>query len=98
MLEAFGTEAFTNEYYMARAGDVGKSGSVKHNSFRALCIRYFASAKFEGLDVSTRGWQRRALEDICERHGDGPLAAMKSVHVRKLGMRKNQNRPPPTCG
>ena len=64
------TEAFMEEYSAAIAG-VSKAapGAIRRGSFRELSIKYFASGKFKSLDMSTRNWQRRSLESICQKYG-----------------------------
>jgi integrase/recombinase XerD len=39
------------------------------SSFGFLCKEYFRSETFKALNVSTRLWRRRVLEEICEDHG-----------------------------
>ena len=53
-------------------------------SFGGVCLAYYRSATFRALDVSTRSWRRRALDAICESHGDKPVALMQPKHVRVL--------------
>lgn len=57
---------------------------VKRGTFHHLCVLYFASGEFGGLDISTRKWQRRTLEKICLTHGANPVSHMKPRHVRML--------------
>jgi len=61
-----------------------QANEAKPGSFRYLCIRYFASATFKALDISTRNWQRRALDEIAQEHGAKPVAMMAPRHVRKI--------------
>jgi integrase/recombinase XerD len=53
-------------------------------SFRALCVKYYPSPEFRGLDTSTRSWRRRALELVCQTKGTLPIDQMESRHVRRL--------------
>ena len=83
-----GTPAFMDAYQQAIA-DATKQHSRKgreaqRGSFRAVCIRYYASGSFERLDASTQSWQRRALDRICEIHADKPVALLQPKHIRKL--------------
>src|SRR5262249_1752037 len=39
---------------------------------------------FTGKDPSTQSWQHRALDRICENHGEKPVALLQPKHVRKL--------------
>lgn len=89
------TEAFMEEYRAAIAG-VSKPapGAIRHGSFRELCVKYFASGKFKSLDISTRNWQRRSLESICQKYGTCPIKLMEGRHVRKI-RNEHQDYPPP---
>ena len=42
------------------------------------------SATFKRLAQSTQSWRRRALDSICEQHGDIRIALMSAKHVRIL--------------
>jgi integrase len=53
-------------------------------AFGYVCRAYYASKTFKALDASTQSWRRRALDAICENHGDKPVAQMSSKHVRML--------------
>lgn len=75
---------FMAAYTAALAGAVISPGRAPRGSFLHLCHRYFASSTYTRLDVSTRNWQRRALEAIALKHGDKPIALMGARHVRKL--------------
>jgi integrase/recombinase XerD len=79
------TEAFMEEYRAAIAG-VSKPApsAIRRGSFRELCVKYFASGKFKSLDISTRNWQRRSLESICQKYGTCPIKLMEGRHVRKI--------------
>lgn len=55
-----------------------------NGTFRAVLIRFLASGKFMRLDVSTRGWMRRNLEEISIKYGHLPIAMMETRHVRKI--------------
>jgi integrase len=74
-----------NEAIAASESSVPKQADeAKRGSFRYLCVRYYASVKFKTLDMSTRKWQRRALDEICNEHGAKPVALMHPRHVRKI--------------
>ena len=85
-----GTPQFLAEYQEAVAQTNGasktasRSREIKRGTFRHLCVQYFANGEYSALDVSTRNWQRRALEKICESHGDSAVSHMQPRHVRKL--------------
>ena len=83
-----GTEEFLAEYNAAIAnaltGSPRQASEAKRGSFRYLCIRYYSSPSFKVLDISTRNWQRRALDEISQEHGAKPVALMAPRHVRKI--------------
>lgn len=80
-----GTDEFIAEYQDAMAG-VGKASAaaIRPGSFRHLCVKYFGSRAFLKNDISTQGWQRRSLEEICKTKGHLPVARMESRHVRAI--------------
>jgi integrase/recombinase XerD len=61
-----------------------QANNAKPGSFRYLCTRYYASTAYKSLDISTRSWQRRALDEIAREHGAKPVAMMQARHVRRL--------------
>ncbi len=82
-----GSDEFMQAYRAALTGrreirERGRSASV--GTFGYLCQSYYASATFKALDISTQKWRRRALDLICEKHRDKPIAVMQSKHVRML--------------
>jgi integrase/recombinase XerD len=83
-----GTPEFMEEYQAAiaevKAGQPRQADEAKRGSFRYLCIRYYSSAAFKALDISTRNWQRRALDEIAQEHGAKPVAMMAPRHVRRI--------------
>ncbi|OSI33025.1 tyrosine-type recombinase/integrase [Bradyrhizobium canariense] len=83
-----GTPEFMEEYQAAIATAVEaplrQADEAKRGSFRHLCIRYYSSAAYKALDVSTRNWQRRALDEIGQEHGAKQVATMQAGHVRRL--------------
>jgi integrase/recombinase XerD len=82
-----GTPEFMTEYHSAveaASPATKQAGEAKRGSFRYLCIRYYGSAEYKRLDVSTRSWQRRALDEIAQVHGAKPVAMMAPRHVRKI--------------
>src|SRR5262245_34432560 len=69
-----GTDDFMDAYRDALAGiEKGKPGRATKDSFRWLCQLYYGSGAFQGLDVSTQSWQRRALDSIAVKHGSKPI-------------------------
>jgi integrase/recombinase XerD len=83
-----GTKEFMEEYQSAIAeiesDQPRQTDEAKRGSFRYLCIRYYSSGGFKALDISTRNWQRRALDEISQEHGAKPVALMAARHVRKI--------------
>jgi integrase/recombinase XerD len=83
-----GTKDFVEEYQSAiaevKADHPRQADEAKRGSFRYLCIRYYSSAAFKTLDISTRNWQRRALDEISRDHGAKPVALMEPRHVRRI--------------
>lgn len=89
--EAPNTKAFY-EAYTTAVGSARRTVAmaIRPGSFRDLCVKYFSTAQFKSLDVSTKTWQRRELESICEKHGDKPVKLMESRHVRKIRNEKQE--------
>ncbi|MGX9391707.1 hypothetical protein ACWX0K_01030 [Nitrobacteraceae bacterium UC4446_H13] len=60
-----GTPEFMDEYQAAIASaaetPLRQAAEAKKGSFRYLCVRYYASAAYKALGISTRNWQRRRL-------------------------------------
>lgn len=82
-----GTEDFMREYHAAldrKEPQPRQARGAARGSFGYLCKAYFASATYKGLDVSTRSWRRRALEEICLKHAEKPVAMLQARHVRAL--------------
>jgi integrase/recombinase XerD len=61
-----------------------KYQSPAKGSFGYVCLAYYASATFKGLDPSTQEWRRHALDLICEKHGDKPICSLQPKHIRRL--------------
>ena len=79
---------FMDAYYSALANlpenrprTVGRPAA---GSFGHVCLSYYASPTFKRLAQSTQSWRRRALDSICEQHGDKRIALMSAKHVRIL--------------
>ena len=83
-----GTPEFIDEYQSAIAiaaeAPLRQADEAKKGSFRYLCIRYYTSPAYKALDISTRNWQRRALDGIAQEKGAKPVAMMQPRHVRKM--------------
>src|SRR6516225_9077086 len=83
----FGTDEFVAAYNAAVSDHVTappQARETKAGSFRHLCVLYYGSATFKRLDTATQSWRRRALDSICEKHADKPVARMEARHVRAL--------------
>jgi integrase/recombinase XerD len=83
----FGTDEFVAAYHAAIADHVtapSQAREAKAGSFRHLCALYYGSATFKRLDKATQSWRRRALDTMCEKHADKPVARMEARHVRAL--------------
>ena len=61
-----------------------KQYGARKGSFGYLCLCYYASATFKNLDPATQLWHHRALDLICEKHGDNVVDDLKDKHIRKL--------------
>lgn len=61
-----------------------QAGEAKPGTFRNLCIRYYSSAAFTGLDKGTQAWRRHHLDILALKHGDKPIAMLQPKQVRKL--------------
>jgi integrase len=83
----FGTDEFITAYNAAVSDHVAaprQAGEAKPGSFRYLCVLYYSSPAFNRYDKSTQSWRRRALDAICEKHADKPVALLTSRHIRIL--------------
>jgi integrase/recombinase XerD len=82
-----GSKEFMEAYSLALASVTSRpaTGNIElRSSFGFLCKEYFRSQTFKALNVSTRLWRRRVLEEICERHGEKPYAKLQPKNVRSL--------------
>jgi hypothetical protein len=83
----FGTDEFVAAYNAAVSDHVSaprQAREAKVGSFRHLCVLYYGSATFKRLDAATQSWRRRALDAMCEKNADKPVALMQARHVRAL--------------
>ncbi len=83
----FGTDKLIAAYNAAISEHVSaprQARAAKTGSFRHVCVLYYASATFKRLDPATQSWRRRALDSICEKHADKPVALMEARHARAL--------------
>lgn len=81
-----GSEEFLQAYSKALSSSptTPRAAAIAKGSFGYVCKAYYASATFKALDPSTQSWRRRALDAICEQHGDKPVSGMQAKHVRML--------------
>ena len=83
----FGTDEFIAAYNAAVSDHVRgprQSREAKPGSFRHLCVLYYGSPVFKRFDKATQSWRRRALDAICEKHADKPVALLTPRHIRML--------------
>jgi integrase len=83
----FGTDEFTAAYNAAVSDHVtapAQARETKACSFRHLCVLYYGSPTFKGLDKATQAWRRRALDAMCEKHAHKPVALLAPRHIRML--------------
>src|SRR5438034_1041125 len=73
-----GSDEFTVAYSTALASSEQQQPQglqrAGKGSFGYVCRAYYASTTFKALDASTQSWRRRALDAICTKHGDKPVA------------------------
>jgi integrase len=62
-----GSRAFIAAYERAM-GEPARIG-IRPGTLRALCVSYYGSAEFKGLDLRTQGIRRRLLDRVCENAG-----------------------------
>jgi integrase len=84
-----GSAEFMAAYHAALSEtDIGnrsrKYRRAAKGSFCYVCLAYYDSPIFKRLDPKTQYWRRRALDRICEQHGDKPIELMQPKHVRNL--------------
>ena len=83
----FGTDEFIAAYNAAVSNHVGtprQAREARPGSFRHLCVLYYGSAVFKRFDKATQSWRRQALDAICEKHADKPVARLTPRHIRML--------------
>jgi integrase/recombinase XerD len=83
-----GTPEFMVAYQAAMAQPPSPADDDRHHSpakgtFGYVCLAYYASPTFKALDIKTQEWRRNVLDEICEQHGDKPVA-MQPKHIRTL--------------
>jgi integrase/recombinase XerD len=91
----FGTDEFVTAYSAAVSDHVAaprQARETKSGSLRHLCVLYYSSATFKRLDQATQAWRRRALDAMCAKHGDKPVARMEPRHVRALRDERSDQR------
>jgi integrase/recombinase XerD len=83
------SEEFMAAYHEALSGRAAVAERKKYKtpaqgSFGYVCLAYYASPTFKALDISTQKWRRRALDEICIKHGEKPISQLQFSHVLKL--------------
>jgi integrase len=83
-----GTEAFYLEYARALGATEAPAPKIKTaapETLAWLCNQHFASGTFrDALKKSTQSVRRRALLDVCRRHGGKRFRLMEERHVRRI--------------
>lgn len=69
------------------AGKAPKAGTVS-----ALCVAYYASTTFKGLNVSTKRTYRNILDRFRAVYGEGPAKALRPTHIKTI-LDKTADRP-----
>lgn len=86
--QPIGTEAFYLEYARALGAaeaPAPKPLKVQPGTLAWLCNHYFASGAFmHELKGSSQSVRRRALLDVCRRHGDKRFQTMEARHVARV--------------
>src|SRR5215831_5777246 len=84
------SEDFMRQYAMAlertltqRAPEIGAERTLP-GSFSALCVSYYGSPEFRGLNASTQKVRRNVLERFRAEHGHRPLKELRSDHIRRI--------------
>jgi hypothetical protein len=60
------------------------SKNVHPGTMADLIAKYYASAAFQGLERSTQQVYRRIIERFREQHGNKPVKALETRHVRQF--------------
>ena len=68
----------------ANRTQVGASKRTLPGSFSALCVSYYGSPEFRGLNASTQKVRRNVLERFRAEHGHRPLKDLRSDHIRRI--------------
>lgn len=85
-----GSPEFLADYRRAAAGPKdaepkpAKPGRVVPHSVKWLCVQYYKSTMFTGLDPRTQKVRRAILERFCQHKNDGdkPFALLQPRHIR----------------
>jgi integrase len=68
----------------ADRAQVGAAKRTLPGSFSALCVSYYGSPEFRGLQASTQTVRRNILERFRADHGHLPLTGLHTSHVRSV--------------
>lgn len=82
LTETPGTDAFEAEYRAAMHGPVSRKakplpiGEVRSGSIDALCVAYFGTAEYKGLDERGQRVRRQILDRFRAKNGTNPAASL----------------------
>ncbi|TDR35463.1 site-specific recombinase XerD [Aquamicrobium defluvii] len=80
------SEAFWKAYHAAMDATEQAEKTTRNapGTIGAAIVGYYASTEFRALASSTQAVYRGILERFREKHGDGPIATIKTHHVNNL--------------
>ena len=59
-------------------------GRTHPGSFNALCVSYYRSPEFRGLQESTQTLRRNIIERFRREHGDKPISRLGRGHIKDI--------------
>jgi integrase len=81
--------AAAQERLKAQAANIGVE-RTKPGSVNALCVSYYRSPEFRGLNLSTQTQRRQIIERFRNEHGGKPIAQLGRAHIKNIiGARAN---------
>jgi integrase len=84
------SDDFMRQYALALEAEqvgraqAGRSLRTLPGSFSALCVSYYGSPEFRGLEESTQRARRNILERFRAEHGHRPLKDLQRAHIRSI--------------
>ncbi|MER9032433.1 tyrosine-type recombinase/integrase [Mesorhizobium sp. M0674] len=78
------SETFWTAYHAAMANEPVRVSRLKAGSVAAAVLGYYGSIEFQSLAKSTQAVYRGVLDRFVAKHGDGPIAGMKSKHINSI--------------